>query len=119
MAVAALKRARTRIGINGWGQGSSSVPQRGAHRVGAIGWCLEDAVRGRGRRQVDGSAQSYAEGEAAALQALEAAIDTLHPEEMAVIEASNPPSVVVAWNDTDGRTKDEVVAVVTLAMTLT
>jgi hypothetical protein len=114
-AVAALKRARVRIGMNGWQQGSSQPVSRGTHRPLAMGWCLEEAVRGRGKRKLDSAEQVYGPGEAEALSAIESAIAEFHMDELTLIEEANPPSIVVAWNDKSGRTRDEVLAVLTLA----
>lgn len=114
-AANALRRARSRIELNGWGVGPAKPGRRG-EAVPFSGWCLEDAVRGRGKRTVDSSPQVYGPGEEAALGLIELAIAELHPEEFASIEASNPPSKVAAWNDAPGRTKAEVIAVLKKAL---
>ena len=81
------------------------------------GWCLEDAVLGKGRRRTGSDSPAGEPGEEAALVLIEAAIGTLFGPELLAIKANDTitHSVIAAWNDAPGRTKADVRDVLTRA----
>ena len=113
--ITAVQRARTRIDLHGWRVGPANPGQRRVQTFG--GWCLEDAVLGKGRRRVEGNSPAGTPGEEAALALIEGAIGTLFGAELLALKANDPipHSVIAAWNDAPGRTKADVIDVLTRA----